>query len=379
MAAGLATRRGSGPIVVGALAGLAAGGAIEQPAAAALAVPAAAVGLRSRRPGLVAATGALTTALVSTRVWPVAPATPARIRPALTPVDGEARPDGGGITFVVNPNAGSADDFALEEILAKELPAARVLVLGDELDLDHALAQAAEDKAIGVAGGDGTINAAAAVAYRAGKPLVVVPAGTLNHLARDLGLGGPEDTVDAVRHGHVVAVDLGCIDGKPFLNTASFGSYSELVDARERLEDRFGKWPAMIVALARVLRRSQPIRVEIDGRERLLWMVFIGNCRYHPHGFAPTWRERLDDGQLDVRLVGGEHPWARIRLLLAVLTGTLGRSRVYEEFVTKELHVRSLDGPLRLARDGETFDSGAEVVVNKEPRSLSVYVPLPDR
>jgi undecaprenyl-diphosphatase len=309
----------------------------------------------------------------------VAPATPARIRPALTPVDGEARPDGGGITFVVNPNAGSADDFAVEEILAKELPAARVLVLGDELDLDHALAQAAEDKAIGVAGGDGTINAAAAVAYRAGKPLVVMPAGTLNHLARDLGLGGPEDTVDAVRHGHVVAVDLGCIDGKPFLNTASFGSYSELVDARERLEDRFGKWPAMIVALARVLRRSQPIRVEIDGRERLLWMVFIGNCRYHPHGFAPTWRERLDDGQLDVRLVGGEHPWARIRLLLAVLTGTLGRSRVYEEFVTKELHVRSLDGPLRLARDGETFDSGAEVVVNKEPRSLSVYVPLPDR
>jgi undecaprenyl-diphosphatase len=182
-----------------------------------------------------------------------------------------------------------------------------------------------------------------------------------------------------VRDGHLVAVDLGCIDGKPFLNTASFGSYSELVDAREKLEGRIGKWPAMLVALVRVLRRSQPIRVEIDGQVRSLWMVFVGNCRYHPHGFAPTWRERLDDGQLEVRLVGGEHPWARSRLLLAVLTGTLGRSRVYEELVTRELRVRSLDGPLRLARDGETFDGSTDVVIGKEGRPLSVYVPLPGR
>ena len=92
--------------------------------------------------------------------------------------------------------------------------------------------------------------------------------GTLNHLARDLGLDGPDDAIAAVRDGHLAAVDLGCIDGKPFLNTASFGSYSEFVDARERLEGTLGKWPAMLVALFTVLRRATPLRVELDGHER---------------------------------------------------------------------------------------------------------------
>ena len=376
--AGLATRRGRGPAVTGALAGMAAGGAIEHPAVAVLAVPAAAHSIGSGGAGLVAGAGALVTAIVSTRVWPVAPGAAARSRPALTPVDGEARPDGGGITFVVNPKAGSVERLGLDEVFAAELHAAKVLEVGDDLDLDEALQLAAEDLAVGVAGGDGTINAAAAVAHRAGKPLVIIPAGTLNHLARDLGLNEPDDTIAAVRDGHLVAVDLGTIDGRPFLNTASFGSYSALVDAREALEDRIGKWPAMIVALVRVLRTTSPVHVEIDGRHRILWMVFIGNCRYHPHGFAPTWRERLDDGQLDVRLVDGSRRWARLRLLLAVVTGNLGRSRLYEEFTTDQLRIQSLDGPLRLARDGETFDGGTDVVVSKAPTRLAVYVPLPD-
>ena len=292
-------------------------------------------------------------------------------------MQGEAvRPDGGGVTFVVNPGAGSVDDLDLPALLAKELPAARVREVDD--DLDAALAEAAEGAAIGIAGGDGTINAAAAVAHAHRKPLVVVPAGTLNHFARDLGLDGPDDTVAAVRDGHVVAVDLGCIDGKPFLNTASFGSYSDLVDERERLEGRLGKWPAMLVALVRVLRRGEPVRVELDGEPRSLWLIFIGNCRYQPSGLAPRRRERLDDGLLDVRLVGAERPWARTRLVLAILTGTLGRSAVFEERVVERLAVRGLDGPLRLARDGETFDGGADVVVGKEDRPLDVYGPAPD-
>jgi diacylglycerol kinase family enzyme len=377
-AAGLRSHRGPGPVVTGALTGLAVGGAIEQPAFAALLAPAAFVARRSGRAGWTAAGVAAATAGTTMRVWPVAPNTPARIRPALTPLDGEPRPDGGGITFVINPGAGTVDKLDLPERLGKELPAATILELGDDLDLDEALRRAAQDTAIGIAGGDGTINAAAAVAHEQQKPLVIVPAGTLNHLARDLGLASPDDTVAAVRDGHLVAVDLGSIDGKPFLNTASFGSYSELVDAREQLEDRIGKWPAMIVALVRVLRRTRPVRVEVDGVERSLWMVFFGNCRYHPHGFAPTWRERLDDGVLDVRLVGAERPWARVRLVLAMLTGTLGRSAVYEERTVDKLVLRSLEGPLRLARDGETFDGGTEVVVCKEPRPLAVYVPLPE-
>jgi undecaprenyl-diphosphatase len=218
------------------------------------------------------------------------------------------------------------------------------------------------------------VNAAADVAQAAGKPLLVVPAGTLNHLARDLGLASVDDAVEAVRSGSAAAIDLATIDGRPFLNTASFGGYVDLVDARERLQGVIGKWPAVVVALVRVLRRGRPCDVEIDGTPMRVWMIFFGNCRYHPSGFAPSWRERLDDGQIDVRIVEGDAPWARVRLVFAVLTGRLGRSRVYTQRLAREVRVRSLHGPLRLARDGETFDGSAEFVVAKDGRTLPVYV-----
>ena len=83
------------------------------------------------------------------------------------------------------------------------------------------------------------------------------------------------------------------------------------------------------MALARVLRHGEPLEVEIDG-ERQVWIVFVGNCRYLPEGMAPTWRERLDDGLLDVRVVDASHPFCRTRLVVAALTGTLRRSRVFE-------------------------------------------------
>lgn len=259
--------------------------------------------------------------------------------------------------------------------LRQALPDARIIEVDDPGGLPEALEEAAAGPVLGVAGGDGTINVAATVADRRGKPLVVVPTGTLNHLARDLGLEAVDDAVEAVRSGEMTAVDLATIDGHLFLNTASFGSYAELVDARERLEATIGKWPAVLVALARVLRRARPVSVEIDGKDHSLWMAFVGNCRYHPTGFAPAWRERLDDGTLDVRLVLADHPWSRLRLVAAVLTGRLGTCRAYREWTTESLRVRTLGGPLRLARDGETFDGSEEFVVEKTGRRLAVFVP----
>lgn len=61
-------------------------------------------------------------------------------------------------------------------------------------------------------------------------------------------------------------------------------------------KDRLGQWPAMVLATARVLRHATPVQLRVAGRDRLLWTLFAGNGHYHPAGFAPTWRERLDDG-----------------------------------------------------------------------------------
>jgi undecaprenyl-diphosphatase len=82
----------------------------------------------------------------------------------------------------------------------------------------------------------------------------------------------------------------------------------------------------------------------------------------------------MNDGVLDVRIVDSAAPWARTRLVLAVLTGRLGKCRVYRQQVLKELRITSFEGPLRLARDGETFDGSDDFVIRKLEMPLVLYV-----
>jgi len=308
------------------------------------------------------------------RLWPVAPHDPAAAAVVLERHPVDPSPEGGGLVVVVNPSAGSSAKVADE--LREALPEAEVIELAEGDDLLAALSEAADRGCtVGVAGGDGSINAAAGVAAEANKPLLVVPAGTLNHFALALGVDTVADAAEAVSNGQAVAVDRAVIDGHGFVNTASIGSYVDLVDAREKLEAKIGKWPAVIVSLWTVMRRTAPVEMEIDGERRNIWMVFIGNCRYDPPGFAPSWREHLDDGQLDIRIVDGTHPWSRARLLLSVATGRLAACGAYEQRYARSIHVKSLEGELRLARDGETFDGSEEFTIEKADDPLLVYVP----
>ncbi|MCU1593878.1 MAG: phosphoesterase, partial [Frankiales bacterium] len=159
-----------------------------------------------------------------------------------------------------------------------------------------------------------------------------------------------------------------------FLNTFALGIYPELVKEREKHESRLGKWPAMALATTRIMRRAEPVCVTVDGEERELWTLFAGNGHYHPAGFAPSWRERMDDHSVDIRLMDATSPFSRTRLTLALLTGRLGRSHLYEERVVGRLGVTS-DAPLRIARDGEVSDGPASLTLRASETSLVVYRP----
>lgn len=288
----------------------------------------------------------------------------------------EPDPDGRGLVVVVNHAAGSRLGPDPADHLRRELPAARVVEVGADGDVQAALENAADEGCIlGVAGGDGTISAGAAVAHRQDLPLAVFPAGTLNHLARDLGMETLDDAVAAVRDRSTSDVDLAEIDGRPFVNTASLGAYVDVVDRRERLERWLGKWPAFLVALVVVLRRASPVPIDIDGRVRSVWLLFAGNCRYESPGLAAARRSHLDDGVLDIRLVDGSRRWSRARVVVAALTGRLASTPVYERWEAGEVHVRSLGGPLRLAHDGETFEGSEHFVIRKRARPLRVLAP----
>jgi diacylglycerol kinase family enzyme/membrane-associated phospholipid phosphatase len=366
-------------------AAFATGAALEIPALAlpvgglAALVGASRVVTRVHYPSDVAAGFVIGTAagLLTLRWWPRRPKTPAAAaRPRR---DAPAVPTGAGLVMVVNSSAGTASQD-LADSLGESLPEAEIIVASADDDLSGIFTKAAERATIlGVAGGDGTVRLAAGLASEAGLPLLVVPAGTFNHFAADLGVRSADEAVAALQAGDSVLVDLATADQEVFLNTASTGVYCDLVIAREQLEPELGKWPAVMVALVRVLRSSKPVELLVNGKRRRVWLLFAGNCRYEPSGAAPTYRPELADGTLDVRLVDGSQPMARTRLVAAVLLGTLGRCRVYKTWSAATLRLATPDGsPVQLSLDGETTESLSSIRLTKHRKGLLVYRPSVD-
>lgn len=368
-------------------AAFATGVAAELPAAALPLAPlAATVGLSRTYVGVhypfdvVAGAGiGAAIATLSRAVWPVLPAEADEIHPTRAPLAVDPRPDGRGLTLVVNHEAGSRLSTPDLDALRERLPHARVVEVEDADRLRAALEAAARDcEVLGICGGDGSTAVAAEVALEHDLPLLLVPAGTLNHLGRDIRVESAEDAVGALERGEAIAIDLGRIDGRPFVNTASFGGYTEMLEIRNRLQTRIGRWPAHVVAVLRTAFGGNPLRVSIDGEQRTAWMVFVGNCRHEPSGFAPTWRPRMDDGALDVRVLAGDRPFARGRLLLSILSGRLSHSVAYDRRCVERLRVETAAGSLPLARDGDGFEGSGSFTVDKLRGGLVVFAPAVD-
>lgn len=324
---------------------------------------------------LVGSAMGVAVARATTRSWPLADPTPATAQDVEDP-GGEWSDDGTGIALIVNRGAGRDGVPEPAKEFRRRLPGVRLLEAEPDEDLVATMRRGASEAGVlAVAGGDGTASTAAEVASEQDVSLALVPAGTLNHLAKDLGLESVDAAVDAVRQRCGIRIDLGEVDGRAFVNAASLGAYPELVAARERLEDHIGKWPAALWSMLRVLTRGEPMEVELDGHRRRVWLLFIGNGQFSTEGVAPARRRRLDDGLLDIRLVHAEKPWARTRALVATLAGRLEQSDVYQRRTARQLHVRAA-APLRLAADGETWTSSAEeVTVTKRPAALTVLQP----
>ncbi|MBO0873641.1 MAG: NAD(+)/NADH kinase, partial [Pseudonocardia sp.] len=351
------------------------------PLAAAVAYSRAHTGVHWASDVLAGATVGAGSALLTRRWWPVRGSDEARAR-SLGRVP--ELPRGEGLVIAVNPMAGDLASEPTEET-RREFPAATVLTLDEGTDLvahlERELADGAgEVRALGAAGGDGTVAAVASVASRHRLPLVVVPTGTLNHFARNVGVYDLREAVDATGAGEAVAVSLGMVDTyrsgsvatRLFLNTASLGCYPDLVRLRERWQPRWGKWPAFTFALVSALRRATPLEMRLDGVRCSVWTLFVGNGVYHPVGMVPAWRARLDSGLLDIRWLRADVRWSRMRAFCALAFGALGHSRVYRHREATSLDVR-LARPEELATDGEVVCEADRFAFRVAPHPVPVY------
>jgi len=349
------------------------------PVAAAVAYSRVHVGVHWTSDVLAGAAVGASSALLTRRWWPVRGSDEAAARPLDRVPE---LPDGAGLLVAVNPLSGDPG-FDPTDSIRKAFPAATVVPVRRDRDLVEELEERLAEggvRAIGVAGGDGTVSTVVTVANRHGLPLVLVPAGTLNHFARDVGVYDLQEAVDASRAGEAVAVDLGAVrvhrpEGeltRHFLNTASLGCYPDLVRLRERWQGRWGKWPAFVAALITVLRRATPVELGMDGVRHSVWILFVGNGPYHPRGMVPAFRPRLDTRLLDVRWLRADIRFSRVRAFCALAFAALAHSRVYGQREVVSLEV-TLTAPGLLATDGEVVEDATRFTFEAEPKPVPVY------
>jgi diacylglycerol kinase family enzyme len=233
-----------------------------------------------------------------------------------------------------------------------------------------------------VGGGDGTLSLAAQVLVGGGKPLGILPLGTLNHFAQDLGIPRElHESVRTIEAGHLREVDVGEANGRVFLNNCSIGLYPQMVKGREVLRHRSGegKWLAMLRAAYDVLRRFPLVHVTLRVGEReaafAAPFVFVGNNRYELSLLALGRRGRVDAGELGVYFSRSRGRLGLLRLALLGLLGRLEQDRDFDAFAVPCVEIGTHRSHLRVALDGELAAIVPPVRCRSRPRALRVLAP----
>jgi len=239
------------------------------------------------------------------------------------------------------------------------------------------------DPLVIVGGGDGTISAAASALAGTETLLGILPLGTLNHFARDLGL--PTDLGEAARliaAGKERRVDIGEMNDRVFINNSAIGLYPLMVVDRDLQRKRLGrsKRLAMIVASLRTLIRFNHHRLTLTVNEERTGRVdtpllFVGNNDYRIDIGAPGQRERLDGGELYVLVMRKK---SRTGLLAASIRALLGRSHP-DDMVQLEgverLRVSSHRPQLAVSLDGEVVRCAPPLEYKVRKKALRVVAP----
>ena len=270
------------------------------------------------------------------------------------------------IAVLLNPTAGGSKTSdlprTLEAWFAAAGAAARVVVLDSPASTAGAVRRALDSGATVVAagGGDGTVGTVAGALLDTGVPLGVLPLGTLNHFAKDLGLPVDlEQAVAVIASGRRVQVDVGEVNGRTFVNNSSIGIYPDIVVEREALRARgYRKWIAFAIAAGRVLHKFTGVVVHVrTGRTAETFrtpFLFVANNEYQVDGISLGRRSRLDQARLYAYVAPRQRARDLLKLAVSALLGRATRNPSLRAFAISELEV---DTPgrrtLRVALDGE--------------------------
>ena len=301
------------------------------------------------------------------------------------------------VVALLNVMAGSLADSAGEKMreIVQSAFAARGIICEVEALPGAKLAEAAkralqmaqrnEIDAVIAGGGDGTIHTVAGVLAGTGVKLGILPLGTLNHFAKDLGIPMElKGAVDVIAAAHEVNIDVGEVNGIVFINNSSIGVYPYMVLDRERLRQRgLQKWAAMGLAGLHMLRvfPIRRLRVRAEG-----WFdpcrtpcLFAGNNKYTLNLTAPRKREKLDGGELWFYIVKHQTRLSLLWFTFRSLLGLANSENDLRVFGAKHADISAKKRKKRLAvaLDGEVVFLRPPLHYHIRGGELRVFAPAP--
>lgn len=271
-------------------------------------------------------------------------------------------------TVIVNARAGTvleagADAFAARIIAAFEASGCSAEVrMVHPRELDDALSLAIEDGGCVpvIAGGDGTINGVLPILLVAGRPVGVLPLGTVNVLGRDLGLVGTlEQQIEAVCQGEPVVMDVGSVNDRLFHSLSGMGFFSLMAREREQARRRFpfSRALAFIVAATRSILFTRAITVDVGiGPDRRVVEADAVLVTVNAFEGAEWRRPRLDGGVFEVHILNAGGLYSRCKAALSIVSGSWRTSPNLESFTASDVTLTRKDK----RRGHITFDGEVE-------------------
>jgi YegS/Rv2252/BmrU family lipid kinase len=292
----------------------------------------------------------------------------------------------GSISVVLNASSGHGEAMKvaarLEEIFQAAGRKAHITLARTGNELRTAVQKAVEAgcDTLVAGGGDGTINTAASAILGRDITLGVLPLGTLNHFAKDLGI--PLDLEEATKlilEGTWCKVDVGEVNGRCFLNNSSLGVYPTIVRLRERYRATLrGKWIAAFWAALTVMRRNpfMAVKLHVEGQAmvRRTPLVLVANNEYRTTGIHAGTRESLARGRLALYVLNAERRPGLLRLAFKVLLEGAERVKELDLFTVEEVAVETRRHRLQVALDGEVVTLESPLQYRTRPAALNVHV-----
>lgn len=292
------------------------------------------------------------------------------------------------IVVVINKSGGSViknqiDTQKIQDLFYKYKVNSDVYIESCD-EIKNIVKKAIEDKVeiIIAGGGDGTISLVAELIIDTDIILGVLPLGTLNHFAKDIGM--PDDIEESIKiicQKHILPVDVGQVNGKIFINNSSIGLYPQMVKYRLQAQNklRLGKWTAMLIASIRTAVYIPKFSIELHLNDHKVKFrtpfVFIGNNEYSMNIFKPAKRESLTDGKLSLYTYTHTSRYNIIKLGLSFIFNKLNQEKYFGSLLVEEVIIKAKKKRISVSLDGEITYMQSPLAYKILPKKLKVICP----